>query len=616
VRQIRSHNAQFVDAEGRTLMLRGANVSGSSKIPFSPRVEPTDARFYCHREVSYVGRPFPLEEADEHLTRLREWGLTFLRLVVTWEAIEHEGPGLYDVEFLEYIRAVVKKAGEYGFLVLVDPHQDVWSRYTGGDGAPGWTLEAVGFDVSKLSASGAALLHHTHAHPPPWTVWATNYGYLAPATMFTLFFAGTDFAPETRIAGEPAQEFLQRHYTDAFVELARALNGLDCVAGYEVMNEPSRGWIGWRNLHSAGQFRYWFTPSPFQAMLLGDGFMQRVWSRRLNPGQERAWLTGHDDIWRQNGVWENTRRGPRLARPDHFVSVVDQAGRRREVSFARDYFPPFAKRFARAIRQVDPGALIFVQGEPGERAPALTCAELPNLVYAPHWYDGIALMMRRYAHHLGVDMIRRRLVVGAGAIHASFAAQLGSFKQEAEHDFGGVPVLLGEFGIPFDLHNRAMYRSGDYSLALRALDRSFRALEANRMSGAIWNYTPDNTQAAGDYFNGEDLSIFSRSQQSDPSDIHSGGRGLRALVRPYPRATAGELLNVRFDWEHRVFEFEFKHDPLITAPSEVFVPTYQYPRGFQVEVTDGEYEFNARTQILTYRHQRERANHTVRITGQ
>ena len=59
------------------------------------------------------------------------------------------------------------QAGEHGITVYIDPHQvryssprketlnltppqDVWSRWTGGDGAPGWTLEAVGFDVGKL----------------------------------------------------------------------------------------------------------------------------------------------------------------------------------------------------------------------------------------------------------------------------------------------------------------------------------------------------------------------------------------------------------------------------------------------------------------------------------
>ncbi|KAG6817142.1 hypothetical protein H0H93_007455 [Arthromyces matolae] len=35
--------------------------------------------------VTFVGRPFPLEEAPQHFARLRRWGLTFIHLLVTWE---------------------------------------------------------------------------------------------------------------------------------------------------------------------------------------------------------------------------------------------------------------------------------------------------------------------------------------------------------------------------------------------------------------------------------------------------------------------------------------------------------------------------------------------------
>jgi hypothetical protein len=606
---LRIENNRFVDEHARTLMLRGVNVAGSSKIPFTPRVEPDDARFYAYGNVSFVGRPFPLAQADEHFERLRAWGLTFLRLVVTWEAIEHAGPGAYDTEFLDYARAVIQKAGTYGFRVLIDPHQDVWSRFTGGDGAPGWTLEAVGFDLKQMTPTGAAMLHHTHPRRPPLLVWATNYARLAPATMFTLFFAGNDFAPATKIDGVPAQEFLQQCYIAAFSKLAECLRDVECVVGYEVMNEPSRGYIGWRNLASPGQYRYWPTPSPLQGMLLGAGYPQRVWHKMVNRERARAWLPGRDCIWKENGVWDTNARGaPQLLRPNHFVEVNGRAS-----SFARDYYPAFAKRFAQAIQAIDPRALIFVQGEPGEPAPALRAGDIPNLVYAPHWYDGITLMVRRYWHHLGVDMFKRRLVLGAEAIHRSFAAQLAVFRHEAENDMGGVPVLLGEFGIPFDLHQPVWLRKADEMLETRALDRSFRALESNLLSGAIWNYSPDNTFADGDSFNGEDLSIFTQSERADPNDINSGGRALRTLVRPYPRATAGTPLRAHFDWHTRAFEFVFEHDDTIHAPTEIFVPTFQYPHGIRVEVSDGSFAYDAARQILTYVHDTSAREHRIHI---
>jgi hypothetical protein len=183
----------------------------------------------------------------------------------------------------------------------------------------------------------------------------------------------------------------------------------------------------------------------------------------------------------------------------------------------------------------------------------------------------------------------------------------------ASETFGGVPVLLGEFGIPFDLDGKKSYRSGDFSAQERALERSFRAVEDSRLSYALWNYTPDNTNAHGDLWNDEDFSIFCREQQRNPADINSGGRGLRAVVRPYARVIAGEPLEMRFDMRSKEFRLTFKHDPVASMPSEIFVPRLQYRDGVQVEVSDGSWEYEAERQMIIYAHTIEKDVHTITL---
>jgi hypothetical protein len=94
---MRIKNSWILDDEGRVLILRGVNLGGDSKIPFAPPGSETESKFLDSKNnVSFVGRPFPFEHAASHFKRLKKAGMTFLRLIVTWEAIEHEGPGIYD----------------------------------------------------------------------------------------------------------------------------------------------------------------------------------------------------------------------------------------------------------------------------------------------------------------------------------------------------------------------------------------------------------------------------------------------------------------------------------------------------------------------------------------
>ncbi len=621
---IRIDECHFRDEHQRTLLLRGVNLGGSSKVPSMPDgATYRSEHFFEHRAVSFVGRPFPLAQADEHFARLRAWGLTFLRLLVTWEAIEHAGPGLYDENYLDYMVALVRKAETYGIQMVIDPHQDVWSRFTGGDGAPGWTLEAVGFQLDRLHDCGAALLHQIAGDPFPRMHWPTNGHKLAAATMFTLFFAGNDFAPQVKIAGEPAQDHLQRHYCDAIARLAERLRDCPNVVGYDTMNEPLHGYIGVQDLRQRWPFNIGLSPTPFQGMALGAGHslpvdvyelrflrgMQVKGKVLANPEGQRAWQPDAPDIWRQHGVWDLAPdHTPRLLRPDYFATANG-----RPVDFSQDYYRPFANRFAQTIRKVHPAAAIFVQTEVSHPPPRWGATDATDIVFAPHWYDALTLMLKRFHPWFILEPERRKLVIGPSAVRSSIRRQLAALQQQARERLGDIPVLLGETGIPFDLEEGKAYRTGNYRAQVAAANRIMTGVEDMLMHCTWWNYTADNDHQHGDQWNGEDLSIFSADSKVPPGDIYAGGRALAAIVRPYPRAIAGELLAVRFDPFSGSFSFTFRHDSRATAPTEVFIPAFHYPRGYRIIVSDGTVEDHKSEQVVIYLHTTDRSEHTLSI---
>lgn len=133
--------------------------------------------------------------------------------------------GLYDEKFIDSLIELIEMMPKYGIKCFIDPHQDCWSRFSGGSGAPGWTFEAAGLDLTKFKATGAAYVHNVNRCPgdSPPMVWPTNYTKLGASTMFTLFWAGDTFAPNKMYRGESIQQFLQNRYLECYAHLARYL---------------------------------------------------------------------------------------------------------------------------------------------------------------------------------------------------------------------------------------------------------------------------------------------------------------------------------------------------------------------------------------------------------
>ena len=116
----------IVDDAGRQIILRGVNarVKGVFDVNFSDGRKP----------LQYIAE-FSKKDTDA----MRQLGFYFLRLPIQWSGIEPE-MGKYDKAYVERIGKVLDLCHAAGIKVMLDMHQDAYSKEIGEDGAPLWAI--------------------------------------------------------------------------------------------------------------------------------------------------------------------------------------------------------------------------------------------------------------------------------------------------------------------------------------------------------------------------------------------------------------------------------------------------------------------------------------------
>jgi len=533
-------DGKFCDGHRRQITLRGINVAGDAKFPSDPdQPSHVEEDFFNGDDVTFYERPFTKEEAHVHWSRLKNFGYNTIRYVFTWEAIEAAGPGRYDEKWIQHTIEVLREARDYGFYIFMDPHQDVWSRFSGGSGAPMWTLYACGLNPQSFLATEAAIVHNKYPDTDnfPKMIWSTNYYRLAAATMFTLFFAGKEYAPKCVIDGMNIQDYLQGHFIRAMAHLAKRIHEAgdienDIVFGWETMNEPNKGMIGAADISVIPKeqaLKKGSSPTAWQSMLTGLGRAcevetwdigglgpYKVGRTLIDPHGEIAWLpTTYDDsrygwkrdpgwklgecLWAQHGVWDPS--SDTLLRKDYFSTRPSNGAKVDYEYFTNNFFMDFVRDYIKAIRSIHKDAIILVQHPVLEIPPNIkgTADDDPRLVYAPHFYDGITLMTKKWNRNWNVDVLgvlRGRYLhpafaikIGETAIRNCFRDQLAAMRQEGLDYMGNHPCILTEFGIPYDMDDKHAYKTGDYSSQSAAMDANHFAVEGASMEGyTLWLY--------------------------------------------------------------------------------------------------------------------------------
>ena len=212
----------IADDQKRMVLLHGAVPAdlldfGNSARPDAPPVYPIDpAAYEGSRCPAIVASAYPpLCQSD--LAQMAAFGFNSLRLPLSWSLLEPER-GRFNQTYVDRAAQVVDWARALGIYVIVDMHQNAYSRYVG----PG-----KGVDLSANSGAPA---------------WATLTDGL-PSGLF--------LKNQREANGAVFESFsnfwynrsgIQDEYIAAIGVLAKRFKDDSVVAGYSVFNEPQPGW--------------------------------------------------------------------------------------------------------------------------------------------------------------------------------------------------------------------------------------------------------------------------------------------------------------------------------------------------------------------------------------
>ncbi len=360
--QIKVSGMRFLDEHGRERIFSGMNVVDKKDFDRN------------NKGYGYKADKFPFEE-------FRARGYDIIRLGFTWGAMEPT-PGNYNQELIADLCEFLDKCAEYGIYAYLDCHQDVYSPYCYGDGAPRWATLTDKYTPRKQIA-----------------VWAEPYFYgNACFRAFDNFWDNVQYN----------RKGLQDYYADMWKNLANAVKDKPALFGFDFFNEPHPGKDG-------GKI--------FRKIVTGVA-KTAITDKRVNL-LEMAKV----------GLFSDEKPKALDQFPGEVFKEMSKSCNRIVEKFDIERYSPFLSKMSTAVREITDKGIMFMENNYYSNM-GIPCCNLPitvngknepQQVFAPHAYDlMVDTPAYKYANNSRVGMIFDE--------HRNTQLRLG------------IPCLVGEWG--------------------------------------------------------------------------------------------------------------------------------------------------------------------------
>jgi len=423
---------------------------------------------------------FDFEFDDAFFDKFKEKGFNILRLGFGWNVVEPK-PVKYNEEFLDAIGVILDKCAEKEVFVYLDIHQDCYSSFCYGNGAPAW-----------------ATLTGKYKPRPAKFVWAELYfRSKAVHQAFDNFWTNRQYKDTC----------LQDYYAGMWRHIAEKFKDKPALFGFDFMNEPYPGKDG------------------------GKIF------RKIIYKTARVVLVDRE-IKRSKLISDAIHKDRRMKVLDHFDAPVfkkiTSAGNALVKKFDIERYSPFLNKMAASVRTVTDNGIMFMDNSYWSNI-GIPCSNLPIEVngkreakqcFQPHGYD---LMVDTPAYKYASNS-------RVGAIFA---------EHKRTQDRLSVPVIVGEWG-----------GGGEGTEWLPHVEFLLETFEKNKWSYTYWHY--------------------SKGVMDSPL--------AEVLVRPYPKAVTGNIIENKYDKEKSSYTLVYEQVKEVGAPTVIYAH-----KAVKSVTADGEY---------------------------